>query len=462
MKAKITKRSVDAEKPGQRDSFIWDTETKGFGVKVTPAGKKVYLFQYRLPGQKYAMRITIGEHGDPWTADKARVEAEKYRGDVKHGKNPAAFHRNEKAAKTVSELCDLYLAEGCETKKPTTIATDKGRIERHIKPLLGNKRVKDITQSDIKRFMKDVAAGKTKAVEKTKKHGLAIVTGGKGTATRTVGLLGGIFSFAVGEGMRPDNPVRGVKRYADRKGERHLSPDEMASLGEALVEAEGKGENATAIAAIRLLILTGCRKSEILTLQWTHVDFERAYLRLPDSKTGEKIIPLGAPALELLAALPRIEGNPYVLPGEKEGQHLVGLPRVWERVRNKATLKIWAADEALGVLVKEFLEVKKRGGPSFVEIEAEAKKRKLTIPKGLRDVRLHDLRHSFASVGAGAGMGLPIVGKLLGHRDPKTTARYAHIGDDPAKAAAERISQTIDAAMKGKGGKGSKVVKFRR
>jgi len=414
MKAKITKRIVDAAKPSKRDSFIWDAEAKGFGLKVTPAGNKIYILQYCFGGT--VSRYTIGKQGSPWTPNKARDEAGRLLGMVKDGKNPAALRSAEKAEKTVAALCDLYLAEGCETKKPSTLATDKGRIERHIKPLLGKKRVKDITQNDIRRFMKDVASGKTKADEKTGRHGRAIVKGGKGTASRTVGLLGGIFSFAVGEGMRPDNPVRGVKRYADRKGDRYLTPNEMATLGETLTTAEGEGENVTAIAAIRLLILTGCRKSEILTVQWEHVDFERAFLLLPDSKTGEKIIPLGAPALELLASLPRIEGNPYVLPGEKEKQHLVGLPRVWERIKKRAKLQ---------------------------------------------DVRLHDLRHSFASVGAGAGMGLPIVGKLLGHRDPKTTARYAHIGDDPAKAAADRISGTIAAAMKGKE-KGGKVMKLEK
>jgi integrase len=408
MQGKITKRKVDATKPSVRDTFIWDTETKGFGLKVTPAGNKIYVFQYRVPGKKIPERVTIGKHGDPWTAEQARAVAEKYRGGVKAGIYPAAIKNAEKAEKTVAELCDLYIADGCETKKPSTIATDKGRIERHIKPLLGRRRLKDIEQSDVRRFLRDVAAGKTSIDEKMGKHGRARVTGGKGTASRTVGLLGGIFSFAVSEGMRADNPVRGVKRYADKKGERHLSPDEMATLGETLSDAEAEGGNATAIAAIRLLILTGCRKSEILTLQWDHIDFERAFLRLPDSKTGAKIVPLGAPALELLASLPRIDGNPYVMPGEKEGQHLVGIPRVWERIRTRAKLD---------------------------------------------DVRLHDLRHSFASVGASAGLGLPIVGKLLGHRDPKTTARYAHIADDPAKAAADRISGTIAAALVGKGGK---------
>ena len=417
MKSKITKRTVDAAKSGRRDSFIWDTETRGFGLKVTPVGNKVYLFQYRWPGEKYAQRITIGKHGDPWTADKARTEAEKYRGDVKRGINPAALKNAEKAEKSVSELCDQYLAEGCETKKPSTLATDRGRIEHHIKPLLGRKRVKDVTPNDIKRFMKDVAAGKTAADIKTGPRGRAIVEGGRGTATRTVGLLGGIFSFAVGEGMRHDNPVRGVKRFADRKDERYLSPDELARLGDALTTAEREGENAVAIAGVRLLVLTGCRKSEILTLKWEHVDFDRACLRLPDSKTGERTIPMGAPALELLASLPGIEGNPYVLPGEKHGHHLVGLPRVWERLRKRA---------------------------------------------GLEDVRLHDLRHSFASVGAGAGMGLPVVGKLLGHRDPKTTARYAHIAADPAKVAADRIAGTIAAAMKGEKENGAEIIKLPR
>ncbi len=412
MKAKLIKRTVDGAESGKRDSFTWDTEVKGFGLKVTPAGNRIFIFQYRFGGE--LKRYTIGKLGSPWTPDKARGEAERLRGLVADNKDPAAAKAAEKAERiTIAALCDQYLEEGCETKKPSTLATDRGRIERHIKPLLGRKRVKDITSNDIKRFMRDVAKGKTAVDKKTGPHGRARVTGGKGTATRTVGLLGGIFAFAVDEGMRPDNPVRGVKRYADKKGERFLSSDELARLGDALTVAEKKGENPAAIAGIRLLILTGCRKSEILTLRWDEVDFERGCLSLADSKTGEKTVPIGAPSLELLAALPRIEGNFYVLPGEKEKQHLVGLPKVWERIRTRAELD---------------------------------------------GVRLHDLRHSFASIGAGAGMGLLIVGKLLGHRDPKTTARYAHIGDDPAKAAADRISGTIAAALEGKPKKGGEVV----
>ncbi len=402
MAVKITKRTVDAAQSSERDTFLWDSETKGFGLKITPKGKRVYVLQYRIYGK--LKRFTIGVHGNPWTPGDARDEAIRLLGSIRKGDDPASTKQAEKAAISVSELCDIYLQEGAGTKKASTLATDRGRIERHIKPLLGNKRVKDITPNHIKRFMADIASGKTAADIKTGRHGRARVTGGKGTATRTVGLLGGIFSFAVDGGFRTDNPVRGIKRYADHRNERFLSPKELTQLGEALTLAEGEGTNRIAITAIRLLILTGCRKSEILTLKWEHVNFEAGYLELPDSKTGQKRVPVGAPALELLASIPRIEGNPYVLPGEKVQQHLIGLPRVWEAIRNRA---------------------------------------------GLNDVRLHDLRHSFASVGAGAGMGLAVVGKLLGHRDPKTTARYAHIADDPAKAAADRISASVQQLLSG-------------
>lgn len=401
MKAKITKRTVDSCEPREQRYTVWDTTLRGFGVRVNSDGSKSYVVKYLIDGRQ--RWYTIGRHG-ALTPDEARTEAQDILGKAAKGIDPAKTKAEERAASTVAELCDRYLADGCATKKPSTLATDRGRIERHIKPLLGHRRVKDVTAGDVRRFLNDVANGKTAADVKTGPHGRAIVGGGKGAATRTVGLLGGIFSFAVEEGLRSDNPVRGVKRFPDKKGERFLSLEEMARLGDALAAAEEDGRNPLAIAGIRLLMLTGCRKSEVLTLQWEHVDMERGCLRLPDSKSGEKVVPLGAPALKLLDTLPRLEGNPYVLWGEKKGAHLVGLPRVWARIRARANLD---------------------------------------------GVRLHDLRHSFASVGAGAGMGLPIVGKLLGHRDPKTTARYAHVADDPAKAAADRIASTISGAMRG-------------
>jgi site-specific recombinase XerD len=401
MAERITKRTVDAAKTDEKDTFVWDSEIKGFGLKITPKGKKIYVLQYRF--QRTLRRFTIGTHGNPWTPEQARSEALRLLGLAKDGKDPATAKQSDKDAITVSALCDLYLVDGVHGKSASTLATDKGRINRHIKPLLGRKRVKDLNMNDIKKFMRDVATGKTAINEKTGKHGRARVTGGEGTANRTAGLLGGILTFAIDGGIRSDNPVHGVKRYAEKQSERFLSPNELARLGDILTKAEQHGENQIAINGIRLLILTGCRKAEILTLQWSHVNFETGYLELPTSKTGQKRVPIGAPTLELLANLPRIEGNPYVLPGEKTGRHLVGLPRVWGRLRKEA---------------------------------------------GLENVRLHDLRHSFASVGAGAGMGLQVVGKLLGHRHSSTTARYAHIADDPAKAAADRISGTISGILK--------------
>jgi integrase len=431
MLIKITKRQVDSVQPAECAKFLWDSQLKGFGLKVTPAGRKVYVLQYRMGGRGLPVkRYTIGNHGD-YTPNQARNVAAKLRGGIRNNVDPGAAKRkaiaDQRAAITIKQLCERYL-ENPPPKKSSTLATDKGRIVRHIVPLLGSKLVLDVTAGDIQRFMAAVATGKTKADIKTKQHGRAIVTGGKGTATRTVGLLGGIFSYAITEGYRTDNPVRCIKRYPDHKVERFLSSAELKVLGDVLSAAErawnayeanerawragGKrgpkprkpehAENPTAITAIRLLLFTGCRKSEILTLKWEHVDFERQCLRLPDSKTGAKTVPLGAPALALLSGLMRTDRNFYVLPSDISGRHFVGLPKIWERIRKRAKLA---------------------------------------------NVRLHDLRHSFASVGAAVGDSLLIIGKLLGHRDAKTTARYAHLADDPLKAAANRISSTIAAAL---------------
>ena len=253
--------------------------------------------------------------------------------------------------------------------------------------------------------MRDVAKGKTRADVKTKKWGRAIVEGGKGTATRTVGLLGGIFSFAVRRKLRADNPVRGVKRYTDNKGERFLSAKELATLGEVFRSFEADGANRSALAIIRLLTFTGARKGEIAGLKWSEVDLERSCLRLSDSKTGAKVIPLGPPALAILSELTPVEGSPLVFPAEAGANAFQGTEKIWRKVRVAAKLK---------------------------------------------DVRIHDLRHSFASFGLAGGDALPIIGKLLGHSDVKTTARYAHLADDPVKAAATRISGNIAAAMAGK------------
>src|SRR5215469_15521595 len=215
----------------------------------------------------------------------------------------------------------LILGKKNHPKKASTLATDQGRIERHIIPLLGKKRVRDVTPADVTRFTRDVIAGKTATDVKTGFRGRAIVEGGAGTAARTVGLLGGIFSYAVSEGLRPDNPVRGVKRPADRRRGRRLSPDDYRALGDALAEAEAEGENLAAVVAVRLLALTGARLGEIANLRFAEVDRQGRALRLADSKEGASVRPLGAAAFGVLdgaSAVLRRAGSTYVLSG-KEG-----------------------------------------------------------------------------------------------------------------------------------------------
>ena len=420
---KLTKTIVDALESRTSDYVEWCGVLKGFGCRVRPSGSKTFIVQYRIGGRNSPVRkVTIGSHGK-LTVEQAREAASKVLAKAELGEDVAHARAKQRAEMTVAQLCDEYLLEGCDAKKASTLATDKGRIERHIKPLLGRKRIGEVTRANIEQFLRDVAKGKTAADFKNDAGNRVVVTGGTGTATRTVRLLGGILSYAVARGYIETSPRIGVKLYKDGKGERFLSGDELRRLGEALREAETiglpwqetEGPNAkhrpkredprepvapSAIAAIRLLLLTGCRAGEILNLEWQQVDFERGFLNLSDSKTGAKKVMLGAPALEVLANLPRV--GRYVIPGAVPNKPRSDLKRPWARV---------------------------------------------TAHAGLSGVRLHDLRHSFASVGAASGMGLPIVGKLLGHASTATTARYAHLADDPLRRASDSIAGTIAAAL---------------
>jgi integrase len=402
---RITKRTIDALLADGRDYVAWDGELTGFGVRVRPSGSKSFVVVYRTGGRNSPQRrVTVGAVGKI-DVDVARSEARRILAGAELGQDRAGDLARSRAEMSVAALCDLYLAEGCETKKPSTLATDRGRIERHIKPLLGAKRISELTRADIERFMRDVAAGKTAVDVKTKKFGRAMVEGGRGTATRTVGLLGGILSFAVLRQMRGDNPVRGVKRYQDKKGETFLSSAELAKLGQAVAQFESEGTSPAAIAIIRLLAFTGARKSEIASLKWSDVDLQRGYLALGDSKTGAKIIPLGAPAVEVLSGVARIEGATYIFPASSGEGHFQGVEKVWRRVR---------------------------------------------VTAGFPALRLHDLRHSFASVGLARGDALAVIGAILGHADVKTTSRYAHLADNPVRNAANEISKSVHAAFVGK------------
>lgn len=397
MNRKITKRTVDEAKPSQKDQFIWDSELKGFGLKVTPKGRKVYIVQYRPPNGR-TRRYTLGKHGSPWTPVNARTEATRLFGLIAAGEDPAEAKQTAREDVSVAELCDLYVQQGGRTKKVSTRNTERMLIARHIKPLVGKRFLLSLRRADIDKMMKDIADGKTASDQKTRLRGRSIVRGGKSAANRTLGLLSPMLEFAVEQGLRADNPARGVKKYKEGRPARFLSNEEIARLGDALRTKEAQGANPYAIAAIRLLLLTGCRKSEILFLKWAEVDFPNAMLRLPDSKTGAKVVHLGAPALSLLCGLPRQHGNPFVIVGERNGSHLVNLQKVWERIR---------------------------------------------IAADLDDVRIHDLRHSFASVAARSGESLLVIGKVLGHATTAATSRYAHLSDDPVRSVSSRTSNRI-------------------
>jgi integrase len=367
------------------------------------------MVQYRN-SSGMSRRITVGKLG-VLTAEEARKAAKVILADVTKGRDPAAKRAEDRAAITVRQLCQMYigtaekglvLGKRGQPKKPSTLYTDRGRIERHILPLLGNRRVCDLVTPDIARFMRDVASAKTARDIKTGFRGRAIVKGGRGTATRTIGLLGGILSFAVAEGIISANPVRGVKRPTDQRREVRLSVDQYKMLGQALGEAEAFGENRTAILAIWLLALTGCRRGEIERLLWSEVDLLGHCLRLSESKEGKSIRPLGRPAIELLSGLSRT--GAYVLAGRFFDKPFSGLPKAWKRIIKRA------------------------------------RSLKLTP---------HGLRHAYASIAGDLGYTEPTIAALLGHSTRTTTGRYIHHLDSALIAAADNVSRHISAALNG-------------
>jgi integrase len=305
--AKLTKRVVDAAESREKDYVIWDDELPGFGLRVFASGKRSYVLQYRALGR--SRRYTIGLHG-VWTAESARQEAKVQLGRVAQGDNPAEERQLDHKAITVKELCTLYLndmnaglimGKGGRPKKPHTIITDTGRINRHIVPLLGTRRVKDLTKTDVNKMLKDVMAGKTRVSVKTDKlRGKAIVRGGAGTAARTVGLLGGILTYAIEAGIISTNPAHGLRKPKDAVRTRRLSEAEYRTLGDMLRKAQEDEKYAPSVDIIRLIALTGCRRSEIVGLKWAEADIDGSCLRLIDSKEGTSVRPIGLPVVELL------------------------------------------------------------------------------------------------------------------------------------------------------------------
>ncbi len=393
MRGKITKRSVDALKPtDSAEAVLWDTELKGFGVRVQRGGAKSYILHYRAGRGRGAplRKLTIGRHGSPWTPDNARGEARRLLGMVEGGADPAADKIARKEAPTIAELAERFLAEHADAKRKASTALEYRRLlDKIILPALGKRKVADISRHDVTRLH----------------HGLR---DGPYQANRVIAIISKMFNLAERWGLRSDgsNPCRHVEKFYERKRERMLSPAELARLGDALT---AYGGSPYAVAAVKLLVFTGARLGEVLGLKWEWIDFERGEARLPDSKSGAKTLHLPPPALAVLAELPRLDGNPHVIVGKREGAALVNLEKPWRAIRAAA---------------------------------------------GLDDVRLHDLRHAFASVAASSGMGLPIIGKLLGHAQAATTHRYAHLASDPLKSAAAEVAGKIAAAMAGGPGEG--------
>lgn len=402
-------REVRALQPGQ---IVWDTAVPAFGVRRQKGPAVAYVLFYRTAEGRQRWH-TIGRHGAPWTPDTAREEARRLLGEVAKGCDPAAEKRAKRKAETVTELCNAYWADAeagrlmtrrRTAKKASTLLSDKGRVEKHIKPLLGPMKVAAVTTQDVEAFMHDVAEGKTAARAKTgKKGGLSNVRGGRGAASRTVGLLGAIFTYAVRHRMRPDNPVHGVVRPADGKRERRLSDDEYMALGTALRLAEAKDDagNATvwpaAVAAARFLVLTGWRSGEALGLRWGDVDLARRTATLADTKTGRSMRPLSRSACDVLRGLGEDSVAALVFPPTRGAGTMAGFRKLWNRI--------------------------------------------IKLGKLPTDVTPHVLRHSFASLAADLGYSEPTIAALIGHKGQSITSRYVHAADAVLLAAADAVAR---------------------
>jgi integrase len=419
---RITKRLVDSLGPTGSEYFVWDSKLSGFGVRVQPSGVMAYVAKYRAGSGRSAptRRVTLARVGTI-TPDEAEKLAKRVLGAVAHGADPAAAKAADRRGSTLNELADLFLADHIQAKrKPATADHYRHILKKLVLPELGSRKADGVTTADIARLharMRDRPY----------------------LANRVVAVVGSMYSFAGRRRLLPlgYNPVRGIDKYPERGRERFLTAAELARFGDAIREAETMGipwevdttkptaKHASkeknrrtvigphAAAAIRLLILTGARLREILHLRWEHVDVERGLLFLPDSKTGKKAVILNAPARAVLAGLTQV--GDYVIAGQDAGtsdeKPRADLNRPWRAIAKRADLE---------------------------------------------GVRIHDLRHTHASIGAGAGLGLPIIGKLLGHTKASTTQRYAHLDTDPLRRASEHIGRRLAAAM---GGQPSKIVR---
>ncbi len=397
--------------PSGKDLSFFDGRIPGFALRVKPSGVKFYFLQYRDPYGRQR-RVGIGpaltpDRRDGLTPSQALKKARGARAAIDGGKDPAAEIAANRNAKTVAQLCDEYLKANANRIKPSTLSVDKSRIETHVKPLLGSRAVASLKPTDMEKFLADVTAGKSVRLDvkgRTKRGGVA--RGGKGVASRTLGMLGTILQRAVRDGILANNPVRGVLRPKDQPKKPPFSFAAVTAIGMAMKELEAEGEGAVGLRAIRFLLLSGFRRMEALTLQWGAVDFEDHCARLQDTKTGKQTRPLGSAALDHLLKFKPQEAAPrdYVFAGEGKSKHYVGAPKAWARVCKRAKL---------------------------VEIS------------------LHGLRHWYASAAAEMNYSELVIAGLLGHSARGVTGRYANTPDSALVAAADAVSRRLAEALGG-------------
>ncbi len=399
---RITKRVVDALDAGQT---VWDSEIKGFGVRRQTRDPS-FVVKFNFGGRQRF--YTIGQHGKV-TAEGARNEARRVVGLVASGVDPAeksTVGGPKSEVLTVAGLCERYLAQGAifkPNKRQSSWDTDRSNITRHIIPLIGSKIAGELTDWDVAKLLSDVRAGKTKQDIRTGPGGRAIVRGGDGAAARCLAVLGSAYNFGIRVKAVATNPVQHVKPPKSNSPGRFLKDEEWQRLGHTLRTMREAGSYVGFVDAIGLLAITGCRKSEITRLRWSEVELAAGFLRLEHSKVGPRSVPLGDEAIVLLEQLQEAATSKWVFPSRRGSGPIVGLQKVWTIVRTSA---------------------------------------------GLPRVRLHDLRHSFASQAVNSGASLYLTGSVLGHRQAATTQRYAHLQSSPVRAVASEAGRLISAAMK--------------
>jgi len=413
----LTKRVVDGAKPRDKRYHVWDCDLSGFALRVEPTGVKTFVIKYRTNGGGRSATqhwFVIGRHG-PLTAEQARKLAKVKLGSIVTGADPTTELQAKRREMTMSALVDLYEKEGCviqrgkrqgDAMKPRTKAYTLARLRHHVVPLLGNRRAPDINAGDIERFVADVAAGKTARDEKIGPRKRIIVRGGAGAARKVVRDLSAVFSFALRNEVVERNPCENAAiRKTDNQRTRYLTLEEITRLGAALDELEMEGVNSKAINIARLWVLTGCRRDEIAGLKWSEVNLAEGLLELDESKTGKSTRPLGAAAVALLGSLSREEDKHFVFPAERGDGYFQGTKSVWSKAIKRAQLS---------------------------------------------GITPHTLRHTIGSTAISSGEALALTGAILGHSNPRSTAIYAHVQNDPSRRAANRVTRKIADALAGK------------